>query len=104
MPSASLDTSVSGLTLPLPGYATGVGPRLRCPGARPGCERKREGSMGNRVTRCSAVALVLGAALLLPGVASAATPKIAVIVFENKPYGAIVGEPSASYFNSLLAQ
>jgi acid phosphatase len=60
--------------------------------------------LGNRVTRCSAVALVLWATLFLPGVASAATPKIAVIVFENRPYGAIVGEPSAPYFNSLLTQ
>lgn len=50
------------------------------------------------------VGLVLGLVVGLQGAASAATPKIAVIVIENRPYGAIVGEPSAPYLNSLLAQ
>lgn len=51
-----------------------------------------------------AAAFVLGLGLGLPQPAVASTPKIAVIVLENKPYGAIVGEPSSPYLNSLLSQ
>jgi len=61
--------------------------------------------LGERVARIAAVAAVALALVVgLQGAASAATPKIALIVLENKPYGAIVGEPSAPYMNSLLAQ
>jgi hypothetical protein len=60
--------------------------------------------LGNLVARIGSVVVVVGVALCLPGVASASTPKIAVIVLENKPYGAIVGQPTAPYLNSLLSQ
>lgn len=64
----------------------------------------REGNQAN-VKRVGLVVMFLwGSILGLPQVASAATPKIAVIVLENKAYSKIVGSPSAPYLNSLLTQ
>ena len=53
---------------------------------------------------CLAVLALLPLILGLPQVASATTPKIAVIVLENQAYSKIIGSPSAPYMNSLLAQ